>query len=190
MTLVQRAAAVALCVALVGASGCGPKAQPLTPDTGSVETTRTFDNSVKQPNTPVQPPPPMLREPRVAVYSYLVWITYAYRILNSDVATHAFSPYEEVRVNSYVQYNMQEGRAIDQELVKLDFKGKPHTGESTATVAATEQWKYRYIDIRSGLYKGNWLSATYDSTYTVYYDPARKGWLVDSVKATPRGTVK
>lgn len=139
----------------------------------------------KIPPDPVQPPPPMLRDPQTAVYSYLLWISFAYRTLNSDIATHAFSEYEEVRVSSYVELNRQEGRAIDQRLVKFEPEVVRTEGE-TATVAAREEWIYRYISIADETYSAPAYSASYNTTYTVV-NTEGKGWLVDKVEATPVG---
>ncbi len=196
MTTTQRIILTVVCVTLAagvtsGSIGCAPGAEERVAPAGSVETTRTFDNAVKKPPLPQPPPPPMLtRDPRTSVYSYLLWISYAYRILNSDVATMAFSPYEEVRVNSYVQLNRQEGRAIDQQLMKLDFPREPVIQEATATVPAVETWKYRYISTKTGEYNSPWHDATYDTTYTLVRDEGRSAWLVDRVDAEPRGEVK
>ncbi len=140
----------------------------------------------KAPPEPVQPPPPMLRDPKTAVYSYLLWISYAYRVLNSDVATHAFDEWEEVRVNSYVELNRQEGRAIDQRLLKFEPRSVQTQGE-TATVSAREEWVYRYIDTGTGAYSSPVHSATYDTTYTVVKKDDR-GWLVHEVQAAPVGS--
>lgn len=152
-----------------------PRSQELTPG--------QFPSAA--PPAAQAPPPPMLKSPQQSVYSYLLWISYAYRILNSDVATMAFSPYEEVRVNSYVELNRQEGRAIDQRLVSFDVKSEQSKG-STATVVGRETWRYRYIDIKTRKYKGPAYDATYDTTYTVVKYPD-KGWLVDKVQATAVG---
>lgn len=192
--MLRRILGVALVVAVVvSTAGCSqPNRKKNTDDAPvSFETTRTFDNSDKRPPSKVAvPPPPMLRNPRSAVYSYSLWISFAYRVMNSDVATIAFSPYEEVRVNSYVQYNKEKGRALDQVLREQKVKQVKQVSETTATVATAEKWKYRYIDINSGAYDGPWLDATYDVTYTVVYDRKRPGWLVDKVDALPKGTVK
>lgn len=128
----------------------------------------------------------MLKDPKKSVYSYLLWISYAYRILDSNVATHTFSEWEEVRVNSYVEFNRQQGRAIDQRLV--DFRVESvdpvdWTDETTVTVTARETWRYRYIDTKSVKYNTPAYSETYDTVYTVVNVP-EKGWLVDKVKAS------
>lgn len=139
----------------------------------------------KIPFDPVEPPPPMLRDPKTAVYSYLIWISYAYRILNSEVATHAFDVWEEVRVNSYVELNRQEGRAIDQRLIKFEPTLVKSEG-STATVSVREEWVYRYISIADGTYSSKPLAVSYDSTYTVV-NTDNKGWLVHKVEAIAVG---
>ncbi len=147
-------------------------------------------SSVEASETPSpaeQPPPAELRRPEAAVYSYLVWISYAYRVLNSKVADHVYTPWEEVRVNSYVQYNIQEGRAIDQRLV--DFKVRTNEAkENTATVGITESWVYRYIDVKSERYSSPEYQVSYESTYTLVRQPDGR-WLVDKVDAKPLGTV-
>lgn len=183
-----RAVALVLVLALLtpllagceGGSGAAPedstaRSEELTPG--------EFPDKI--PPDPVQPPPPMLRDPQTAVYSYLLWISFAYRTLNSDIATHAFSEYEEVRVSSYVELNRQEGRAIDQRLVKFEPEVVRTEGE-TATVAAREEWVYRYISITDETYSTPSYSASYDTTYTVV-NKEGKGWLVDKVDATPVG---
>lgn len=141
------------------------------------------------PGQAVPPPPPMLRDPKTSIYSYLVWISYAYRVMNSDVASMTFSPYEEVRVNSYVEYNRQEGRAIEQTLTSIAFKSERTKG-STATVAAYEEWEYRYISTQTGKYTTAPLKASYNTTYTVVYYPDKKQWLVDSVEASATAPIK
>jgi hypothetical protein len=131
----------------------------------------------------------MLRDPKSSVYSYLLWISYAYRIANSDVATMAFSPYEEVRVNSYVQLNREQGRALDQTLTAIRYKSLRTEG-STATVGAHEEWRYRYIDMKTGLYNTPEYRAVYETTYTVVFYPDKKAWLVDSVVASATTPLK
>jgi len=138
-----------------------------------------------KPPAPVTPPPPMTTDPEKSVYSYLLWISYAYRIAQSDVATHAFSEWEEVRVSSYIEKNRQDGKALDQRLIGFDVKNVESKG-STATVTTREQWAYRYIDGATETYSGKTHEAEYDVRYTVVKVP-KKGWLVDSVKATPVG---
>jgi len=113
-----RAPLVAVLVAVLMGSllvtGCNGSSVRADEGTGSADTTLAALFPATTPKPGVQPPPPMLRDPRTAVCSYQLWISYAYRVLNSDVASMTFDPYEEVRVNSYVMYNLQEGRAIDQ----------------------------------------------------------------------------
>lgn len=182
-------ATLLLVLALVLVMGATMGCSSAPKKSAAAETTETAGNETKPPK-PELPPPPMLRDPRSAVYSYMVWISYAYRILDSEIAhrNHAFSDFEEVRVNSYVQLNRQEERAIDQIITGFDVK-KIDTKENTATVSVVESWRYRYIDLKTGLYKGDWNEAVYDSTYTVVKNP-KYGWQVDKVDAKPRGEVK
>ncbi len=152
----------------------------------SVEMTAgQFPSTTPQPGQ--QPPPPSLKDPRTAVYSYLLWISYAYRVLNSDVASKTFDPYEEVRVNSYVMYNFQEGRAIDQRLLEAKVKDWESKGD-TATVSLSEDWVYRYISTKTGKYTTPALNASYDTTYTVVR--IKNSWVVHSVEATSSAPVK
>lgn len=127
----------------------------------------------------------MLRDPQSAVYSYLLWISYAYRILDSDVASATFSEWEEVRVNSYVEKNRQDAKAIDQRLVGFE-PGKTVSKGSTATVPVREKWLYRYISAKTGQYSSPTYEVAYDTTYTVVQVKER-GWVVDRVEATPVG---
>ncbi|MEI8083464.1 MAG: hypothetical protein WCI74_16630 [Actinomycetes bacterium] len=162
-----------------GTTGSGSAAQ-------SVEATPgTFPATTPKPGE--QPPPPALNDPRTAVYSYQLWISYAYRVLNSDVASRTFDPSEEVRVNSYVMYNFQEGRAIDQRLLVATVKSSESQG-STATVAMHEEWVYRYISTQTGKYTTPALNASYETTYTLVRQ--NDDWVVHSVEATAGTAVK
>ena len=126
--------------------------------------------------------------PRTAVHSYLLWVSYAYRVLNSDVASRTFSPFEEVRVNSYVMYNLQEGRAIDQRLLASKLKAWESKG-STATVSMHEEWAYRYISTATGRYSSPVHRAAYETTYTVIRQ--NDDWVVHAVEATSvSGSIK
>ena len=123
----------------------------------------------------------MLRDPNTSVYSYMLWMSYAYRTLDSNVATQAYDPYQEVRVTSYIEYNRQEKQAIDQRILLARVKSTESVG-NTATVGMHEEWAYRYIDITTGEYKTPVINVTYESTYTVVRDKDR--WLVHSVEAS------
>lgn len=174
---------------LLGASlltGCSGSAASTDNQLSSSEATAgTFPATT--PNPGEQPPPPALKDPRTAVYSYLLWISYAYRVLNSDVASRTFDPFEETRVNSYVMYNFQEGRAIDQRLLVANVRSSASEG-ATATVALHEEWVYRYISTKTGKYTTPALNASYETTYTL----VRQGedWVVHSVEAAPTAAVK
>ncbi|MEI8080476.1 MAG: hypothetical protein WCI74_01340 [Actinomycetes bacterium] len=179
-------AALALAAVLVGtafAAGCSSGASTAASTAGSAEATAgTFPATT--PNPGQQPPPPALQDPRTAVYSYQLWISYAYRVLNSDVASRTFDSEEEVRVNSYVMYNFQEGRAIDQRLLVANVKAWESQG-STATVAMHEEWAYRYISTATGKYTSPVQNASYETTYTLIR--LNDNWVVHSVQAAPTG---
>ena len=182
-------AAVLMTVLVAGLllAGCNGSSQNTGAAVNSSESTVTALFPATTPEPGQQPPPPMLRDPRTAVHSYLVWITYAYRVLNSDVASKTFDPYEEVRVNSYVMYNYQEGRAIDQRLLVSNLKDWESKG-STATVSMHEEWAYRYISTKTGKYTSPVNTASYETTYTVV--KLKDNWVVHSVEATSSIPVK
>lgn len=134
-----------------------------------------------EPAPSQEPPPPMLREPQTAVYSYMLWISYAYRTLNSQITTQAYDPFQEVRVSAYVDYNRQEKQALDQRILVAEVKSAESVG-NTATVTMHEEWAYRYIDITTGKYKTPVTHVTYETTYTVVKQA--DDWLVNSVEAS------
>jgi hypothetical protein len=135
------------------------------------------------------PAPWVLTSPQSTVRSYLDWTSYAYRIGQSSMASVTASANEEVRVDSYNQYNIEQKRLIDQKLVALTL-GTPSTGSTSTLVPAHEQWTYSYLSTAEGnKLLGGPYSASYDSTYTVI-EQKKGDWVVDSVHATPRGPVK
>jgi len=184
-----RAFAVTASCALIGAAllaGCANPAAPEPTPQRSAEQTAALP-PVSSP-APTQPAPADLSRPEAAVRSYLDWISYAYRIADSDVASHTMTPEEGVRVDSYVQYNLQErNRRINQQIVEFKLR-KETTKASRTTLSATEKWEYGYLS-RSGERS---MSPTYTTSYETTYTLVRTGdgWVVDSVKAKPLDEVK
>jgi hypothetical protein len=184
------------CVALLVVAGCSGS-QGTGTSTGSSDASPTVgahmagpaaEVHISQATIAARPKPWVLTTPESAVRSYLAWTSYAYRIGQSSFATATMSSYEEVRVDSYVQYNIQKKRLIDQTLSSITF-GTPNIEGTRAIVPAKEQWTYRYVSIDTGnkTLAGPY-SASYDTTYTVV--KSGKGWVVDSVKAKDLGTVE
>jgi hypothetical protein len=136
-----------------------------------------------------KPQPWLLTTPDSTVRSYLEWTSYAYRIATSDVATPTMSGDEAVRVDSYIQLNLQKSQLIDQTLTSLSF-GKSSTVGTRTLVPTKEKWAYSYISIKSP--GGKVIAGPYTATYTATYSLMRsgKGWVVDAVDAKPVGTVK
>lgn len=160
---------VAVIASIVLAAGC----TPVPP---------AFEATPKAIAPPARPDEPRLSTPLEAIRSYTDWISYAYRVMDSNVATHAFSEYEEVNVNSYVQYNMMESRGLEQSLQRSDYDVVKST-DSSATVVGTEYWLYRYFALDQSKYLTGPLEASYDITYTVVRKPDGR-WLVDKVEAS------
>ena len=184
------------CVALLAVAGCSGS-QGTGPSSGSSDASKTVgahmagsaaEVNISPATIAARPKPWVLTTPESAVRSYLDWTSYAYRIGQSSFATATMTSYEEVRVDSYVQYNIQKSRLIDQTLKSITF-GKANIEGARAIVPAKEQWTYRYVSIDTGnkTLAGPY-SASYDTTYTVV--KSGKGWVVDSVKAKDLGTVQ
>ncbi len=184
-------------MALLTVAGCSG-GQGTGPSTGSSDASKTVGAHMAGPAAEVhisqaaiaaRPKPWVLTTPESAVRSYLDWTSYAYRIGQSSFATATMSSYEEVRVDSYVQYNIEQKRLMDQTLKSITF-GTPSVGSTSTLVPAKEQWTYRYVSTETGNKTvGGPYSASYDTTYTVV--KSKNGnWVVDSVKASPQGTVK
>jgi hypothetical protein len=190
---------VALCclafVALLAASGCsGGKST----GTGGSETSATVGAHMAGPAADVhvtaeafatKPKPWVLSTPQSAVRSYLDWTSYAYRIATSDVASPTMGPDEAVRVDSYIQYNIEKSQVIDQTLSSITF-GTPSAGTTSTLLPAKEDWTYRYVSTKTaGKTVGGPYSASYDTVYTVVKSNTGV-WQVYSLKATAQGTVK
>ncbi len=126
--------------------------------------------------------------PENAVQSYLDWMSYAYRVTDSQVATSAMTDWEWVRVDAYLEMNRQEGRGIDQSLIELEVLGVEGS-ETTSTVRTHELWTYRYFG-PDAEYISDEMTATYSVEYTVIRPEGTPNWLVDRVKATPEAPVE
>ncbi len=93
-----------------------------------------------------------------------------------------------MRVDSYVQYNLQErNRRIDQQISKFVLR-KEAEKDSRATVSAIETWDYRYLSASGKRSMSPTYTTSYETTYTLVR--TRDGWVVDSVKAKPLDEVK
>ncbi|MHB9004564.1 MAG: hypothetical protein ACYC6C_10965 [Coriobacteriia bacterium] len=138
---------------------------------------------------PARPPTHVDRTtPESAVRAYLDGITYTYRMANSDAASDTMTPYEFVRVDAYVQLNVQEGRALEQTLTAFDVREV--TGrEPTMTVSTYEEWLYRYFSVENMEYLSEDATATYQADYTVIKQDDGL-WLVNEVDVIPVGEVK
>lgn len=128
-----------------------------------------------------------LATPEQAVHSYLDWVSFSYRMANSDIPSATMTPGEAVRVDSYIELNKQQGQGIEQKLDAFTVRSQSEKG-ARATLAASEKWSYRYFSLTTLEYASGVLQASYDTTYTLVRD--KTGWLVDSVEATSPAPVK
>jgi hypothetical protein len=183
------------CGALVAAlalSGCGATQSAIPAETTATTGAHMAGPAVEVNITPevlaAKPKPWVLTSPESAVRSFLDWTSYAYRTAQSSVARPTMTNYEEVRVDSAVQYNIEKSRLIDQTLTSIVF-GKASVEGTRAIVTAKEEWTYNYVSIATaGQVIGGPYPASYDTTYTVV--KAKNGdWVVDSVEAAAIGPV-
>ncbi len=140
---------------------------------------------------PLAPAAPDLSTPVSAVRAYLDWTSYAYRIANANVATPTMTGDEGVRVDSYVQLNLERKRRIDQHVDQLKTRPAVIHG-SRATVGATERWTYRYLSADGTRAISPPYTASYETTYSLVLVrlAGRSVWRVDSVEARALGALK
>lgn len=185
------------CAVLVTMTGCS-NASSASKGTGSSNASGTAGASMAGPQVQVQisqaalnsrPRPWVLSTPQSAVRSYLDWTAYAYRIATSDVATPTMGASEGVHVDSYVQFNLEKSRLLDETLSSITF-GKLTVEATHTLVPTTEKWRYSYRSIKAGnKVVGGPYSVSYDTTYTVV--KTKKGtWMVESAVAKALGPVK
>ena len=190
------ALACTICIAGLALAGCSGGTVK-TASNASKETTAATSGHMAGPPVEVHisqetvndsPEKWTLSTPESAVRSYLSWVSYAYRIGQSQVATPTMSAVEEVRVDSYNQYNLEKKRLLDQTLKSITF-GKKSTGATSTLVPAKESWTYSYLSVAEGNKTlGGPYSIDYNTTYTVV--KTKNGWVVDSVRAKALGPVK
>lgn len=198
--LVMLAVLALIAIAAVAMSGCTKAKSPQgSAQTGSSVTTSGM--SAHMSGAPVnvyiaqevvdsrRPAPWNLRSPQSAITSYLAWVSYAYRIGNSQVATPTMTSYEEVRMDSYCQYNLENKRLLDQKLDSISF-GKASKTATATLVPVKESWTYSYLSVDKGNpVIGGPYRIDYQSTYKVVKNAAGQ-WIVDSVNAKALGTLK
>lgn len=137
-----------------------------------------------------KPAPWDLGTPESAVRSYLDWVSYGYRIAESDVASLTQSPYQLVRTDAYVQANLQQERLLDQTLTSITF-GEASIDGDKAVLPAQEEWSYRYVSIvEAGKTVDGPHTAKYETTYTLVKSEDGTGWVVDTIDVKALGEVK
>ena len=188
--LVGVAATIAVAVAGCAKNQATKPSDSGTKPSGSAESTETYKGHGLVTNIAVtdemrnsKPLPQKLDNPTDAVRSYLDWVSYAYRMGDSNLAAPMATGSEFVRVDAYVQWNLQEkSRLLDQELVSLQF-GSPVVTGAKASVPATEKWTYRYLSTtEAGKQLGDPESIDYATTYHLVRNQAGD-WQVDSIEA-------
>jgi hypothetical protein len=187
------------CLSLLAMSGCSKAGTGAGSNTtGSAETTSGMSGHMAGPPVEVHisqttidnsPAAWVLTTPKSAVRSYLAWVSYAYRIGQSQVATPTMTAREELPMDSYCQYNLEKGRLLDETLKSITF-GAASTGTTSTLLHAKESWTYSYLSVKEGNPKiGGPYSIDYETTYTVVKN--EKGeWLVDAAQAKALGTIK
>lgn len=133
---------------------------------------------------PVTPEPYDLRTPESAVRSYLDWISYSYRMADSSIPAATMTPEESVRVDAYIQFNLMDGKGIEQSIENMEVRSVSEEA-TTAVVAAREDWTYRYFSLDTLRYLTEPLAVSYETTYTLIKGDT--GWLVDRVEASAQG---
>lgn len=179
---------------LLALTGCLGGASSTT-KTGSTEASAAVGRNMAGPNVQVyipasvianKPKPWDLSTPESAVRSYLDWTSYAYRIAESSAATATMSPEEEVRVDSAIQYGLENKKITDMQLTSVEF-GKPSKTATSTLLPLKEQWSYSYRSVS----KGNKVIAgpytvNYSSQYTVVKNQ-NGDWVVTLVRAEKTG---
>lgn len=131
-------------------------------------------------SAPVEPAPWNLDTPEAAVRSYLDWVSFSYRMANSEIPTATMTPGESVRVDSYIQLNRMEGKGLEQSLDSIEITSVSEEA-TTAVLTAREAWTYRYFSLETLEYLSEVAHESYEATYTLVKDAP--GWLVDAVEA-------
>jgi hypothetical protein len=137
---------------------------------------------------PVLPGKTDFSTPKTAVLTYLDYTSFAYRMVNSDLASAVASPYEGVRVDSYIELNREKDRGIEQQLMTFTQRSESKVA-TTVLLAVREDWKYRYFSLTTKRYTTPMYDASYDTTYTLVKRP-QGGWYVDKVDAKPLTAVQ
>lgn len=185
----------ACCLIMVLALGLGVSAGCTSDEAGGEAETAgagmggpTVEVQVTEEALASEPEALDLSTPEAAVRSYLDWSSYAYRIAQPRVALPTMTSYQEVRVDAYIQYNIQKGRLIDQTLISLDVQDV-REGEESAEVVVKERWSYNYVSVRNA---GEIISGPHEAEYDAVYTVVKQGddWVVDAVEATPLGPVE
>jgi hypothetical protein len=103
--------------------------------------------------------------PQEAIESYLAWLTYAFRNMDSEVATPTMTPDLAQRTAYYITMNAADEKALNQRLDSLTFV-QVEVQDTVATVKTNETWTFNYLSLRTGNFDEPQV-VRYEATYTV-----------------------
>jgi len=117
--------------------------------------------------------------PQEAVETYLEWLTYSYRNMDSEIATPTMTPDLARRVSYYITMNAADGNALNQRLDSFSIKDT-EINDTIATVTTEETWTFNYLSLETGNFTTP-VVESYRVSYIVLLIDGR--WIVQSADA-------
>lgn len=120
--------------------------------------------------------------PKQAVTAYLSAIPEAYFSLEVTAVAPFVTERQEVREDSYIELNRQEGKALEMTLLSYRVLEAPEPSDdgTSAVVRTDETWRWRYWDVQTRKPSTGWATTTYRMEYSV--ERHGSGWLVAGTK--------
>jgi len=132
-------------------------------------------------NEPIPVPQDMdLSSPEQAVRTYLSWLTYSYRNMDSEIATPTMTPDLAQRVGYYITMNAATEKALNQRLDSFEIIDI-EVADTVARVTTEEGWTFNYMSLQTGQFDEP-VIARYRVVYTVLFIEAE--WRVQAADAT------
>lgn len=162
-----------MCVLASASAGCARAKNP--PTAGISEATATVESTATLAPQPAA-------TPEEAVVAYLGIVRKAYYSLDSTLVAPFVTSGQWVREDAYIQLNLTQNQAIEMQLLSFSVTAQPvSSAEATSvTLDTSENWNWRYWDLKTRKPKTEWVETGYSVRYTL----ARQGtgWLVDGTK--------
>lgn len=120
------------------------------------------------------------KEIKTAIARYNNAITEVYKNQNFELLKKTATENEVEKISAIINAYLQANEIMESEIIGINYIEIKEGGEKAA-VRTSEEWKYRWVNYKTGKEVETWKHARYDMLYHIIKKDG--GWLVDRVES-------